>query len=233
MLYTKNMSSRKFTYQGNSSLFSKSVVLTLLLSISVIFNIFFFLRDTDRDEGVPVIGVIDGDTIILEGKSKVRLRHIDAPDEPFCGSEDARKALIKLAMGKKVRVEELIPDQYGRGMALVYDGNTLINEKMIENGWVRYHHDISSEEEVLKQANEKAKEEKLGIYSLCQSTENTKNPKCVIKGNIDKSTDTHIYYLPNCAQYAYTVVEEDMGEEWFCTEKEAIKAGFTKAQTCK
>lgn len=210
----------------------KSSILIIPLIISVLLNVFFLFKNNNGDKGISVIGVIDGDTVVLEGKSKVRLRHMDAPDEPFCGSEDARKALVKLAMGKKVRVEELIPDQYGRGMALVYDGKTLINEKMIESGWVRYHHDISSEEEVLKQASEKAKEAKLGIYGKCQSTENAKNPKCVIKGNIDKSTDTHIYYLPNCAQYAYTVVEEDMGEEWFCTEKEAAKAGFTKAQTC-
>lgn len=219
---------RKFTL-----LLRKSVMLTLLLTTSVIFNIFFLLRDTDRDEGVPVVGVIDGDTVVLEGKSRVRLRHMDAPDEPFCGSKEAQETLEKLVTGKKVRVQELIPDQYGRGMALVYIGNTLINQKMIESGWVRYHHDISSKEEDLKKASEKAKEEKLGIYASCQSMENTKNPKCNIKGNIDKSTDTHIYYLPNCAQYAYTVVEEDIGETWFCTEREAIKAGFSKAKTCK
>jgi hypothetical protein len=28
------------------------------------------------------------------------------------------------------------------------------------------------------------------------------------------------------------IVEKDLGEDWFCTEKEAIKAGFTKASNC-
>lgn len=71
----------------------------------------------------------------------------------------------------------LVKNNNNEGMALIYDGNTLINEKMIESGWVRYHHDISSKEDILK----KAKEEKLGIYALCQSMENTMNPKCHIK----------------------------------------------------
>ncbi|MBI4990630.1 hypothetical protein HZB96_00880 [Candidatus Gottesmanbacteria bacterium] len=49
----------------------------------------------------PVL--IDGDTVVLEGKSMVRLRHLDAPDNPFCGSREARKTLEKLVLGKKVR----------------------------------------------------------------------------------------------------------------------------------
>lgn len=228
MLYTVSMGVKKFRFPSNTGL------LILFLISSVFLNIFLITANRQtKNDGVPVIGVIDGDTLVLEGKSLVRLRHIDAPEDPYCGSSEAKKILEQLVMGKKVRLEEQIPDQYGRGMALVYAANKLINLELIRSGWVRYHHDISTKTEVLKQTSVQAKEEKLGIYGSCQSTENTKNPKCVIKGNIDKSTDTHIYYLPNCAQYAYTLLEEDIGESWFCTEKEAIKAGFSKAQTCK
>lgn len=185
-----------------------------------------------KTEGVKVVGVIDGDTLVLEGKSRVRLRHVDAPEKGLCGNEQATQMLTKLALGKKVLIEETIPDQYGRGMALTYVGDTLINEKMVATGWVRYHSDISTKAPEIKLAFQNAREKKYGVYGVCQSTENTDKPKCNIKGNIDKSTDTHIYFIPGCAQYQFTVVEKDIGEQWFCTESEAKKAGYVKAKTC-
>ena len=144
-----------------------------------------------------------------------------------------QKKLEKLALGKSVRIEETIPDQYGRGMALVYDNQTLINKEMVASGWVRYHHDNSPVTEEVKAASDLARREKRGIYGACQSTENLKQPKCNIKGNIDKSTDSRIYYVPGCAQYRFAIVEEDIGEQWFCSEAEAKKAGYIKAKTCK
>jgi hypothetical protein len=72
------------------------------------------------------------------------------------------------------------------------------------------------------------------VASFAVSTQNTQHPTCIIKGNIDKNkyTDNKKYYLPGCAQYDFTIVEKDIGEDWFCTEKEAIQAGFVKAETC-
>ncbi|MFH0762508.1 MAG: hypothetical protein V1925_01290, partial [Candidatus Omnitrophota bacterium] len=58
------------------------------------------------------------------------------------------------------------------------------------------------------------------------------NPKCVIKGNYDKNSSLSNYYFPGCPQYEFTIVEKDLGENWFCTEKEAQAAGFTKAKNC-
>lgn len=202
------------------------------LILSVVLNVFQFFHASPPSPGVKVIGVIDGDTVVLEGKVRVRLRYVDAPEKGRCGYEQATKELERLAMEKNVRIEETIPDQYGRGMALVYNGKMLINEKMVASGWVRYHHDITDVTERIKSADDAARAEKLGIYGACQSMENTKNPKCNIKGNIDKFTDTRIYHMPGCAQYKTAIVEEDIGESWFCTEVEAKKAGYVKSKTC-
>lgn len=204
-------------------------LLAFLFIPSLILNVILLNQQSETSRGVPVVGVIDGDTIVLEGKSKVRLRHVDAPDDPNCGSREATQALEKLVIGTSVRIEEQIPDQYGRGMALVYAGDTLINEELLASGWVRYHHDISSHEERLKKASEKAKTSELGIYGKCQLKE---NKKCPIKGNIDSKTKTHIYYVPGCVQYNTTIVQEDVGEQWFCTEKEARDAGYRKSERC-
>ncbi len=209
------------------------VFLLPALIVSVVLNVFLLFRGSLPSPGIKVIGVIDGDTVVLEGKSRVRLRYVDAPEKGLCGYEQATMELERLAMGKTVRIEETVPDTYGRGMALVYVGNTLINKEMVASGWVRYHHDNSKVTEEMKAASDQARAGKLGIYVSCQSTENTDNPKCNIKGNIDKSTDTHIYYVPGCAQYQFTVVEKDIGEQWFCSEAEAKKAGYVKSKTCK
>jgi len=201
-----------------------------VLIVSVVLNIFLIAKTTST--GVSVIGVIDGDTLVLEGKSKVRLRYVDAPEINLCGGQEAKAYLEKLVVGRKVRLEDLIPDQYGRGMALVYVGDTLINKAMVASGWVRYHHDNSPVTDEVKQVSEAARSEKRGIYGMCQSLEPDK-PNCIIKGNLDKNSNAKTYYLPGCAQYSFTVVEKDIGEAWFCTEAEARQAGYTKAKTCK
>jgi len=229
MGYTENMAKKPKPLP-------RITLLILILIPSVLLNLFFILNQSrfkSKIGAVRVIGVIDGDTLVLEGKIKVRLRQVDAPELLYCGGEEAKKELETLVTGKFVRLEEQIPDQYGRAMALVYVGNVLINRKMVESGWVRYHYDITKQAEELKAANEKAKVNKLGIYKICQAKENTQNPSCNIKGNIDKANDKKRYYLPDCAQYAFTIVEKDVGEEWFCTEAAARKAGYSKAETCR
>jgi endonuclease YncB( thermonuclease family) len=204
-----------------------------LLFISLVLNIFLLLRNIPQQSGVLVIGVIDGDTLVLEGKSKVRLRYADAPELDLCGGAEAKAFLEKLVVGKKMRIENQIPDQYGRGMALVYMGNTLVNKEMLLSGWARYHSDSSEVTEEMKTAFADAQNAKRGVYSKCQSKDIPDKPNCVIKGNIDKNSDARTYYMPDCAQYKFTIVEKDEGEGWFCTEKEALAAGFTKAKTCK
>ena len=52
----------------------------------------------------------------------------------------------------------------------------------------------------------------------------------VIKGNMDSRTGARIYYLPGNLFYSTTVTDEAQGDMWFCTEEEAIAAGWQKAK---
>lgn len=187
--------------------------------------------DQISDPGVVVEGVIDGDTIVVEPKTRVRLRHIDAPELRYCGGKEAKDALEKLITGKRVTLTEQVPDQQGRGMAFVYVSNLLVNRELLAGGYVRFHHDTSTKADELKALGLEVKGAKKGIFGACQSTTNTKSPACVIKGNIDRTKKT--YHMPGCTQYPFTVVEEDIGEQWFCTEGEAKAAGYTKSERCK
>ena len=54
---------------------------------------------------------------------------------------------------------------------------------------------------------------------------------CDIKGNISSSGEK-IYHLPECQSYSKTIIDESAGERWFCSESEALSAGWRKARNC-
>ena len=54
-------------------------------------------------------------------------------------------------------------------------------------------------------------------------------PGCVIKGNISSSGE-RIYHMPGQRYYDKTLINEHQGERWFCTEQEAMAAGWRKAK---
>lgn len=217
----------------NSLISPISLIPLILLLLSISFNIYQFANRRSSSSAIPVIGVIDGDTLVLEGKVRLRLRHLDAPELDLCGGPEAKQQLEDLVAGKSVDIAEKILDQRGRAMSLIYVGNTLINREMLKSGWARYHHDQSAVAADLKAVADAAKAESLGIFGpKCRQTENPDRPDCVIKGNLNDVTGEKKYYLPGCVQYNTTIIEKDMGEQWFCSEKEALAAGYVKSLAC-
>ena len=104
---------------------------------------------------------------------------------------------------------------------------------MAQNGLGIYTSTKTVEREKINEAVESARNKQVGIFSqACSQTENIDNPKCNIKGNIGKHDRKKYYHLPVCAEYNRTVVELHLGEQWFCSEKEAIKEGYTKSKNC-
>ena len=49
--------------------------------------------------------------------------------------------------------------------------------------------------------------------------------QCLIKGNIN-SKGEKIYHLPGSSSYDSTKIDTSQGERWFCTEYDAIRAGW-------
>jgi micrococcal nuclease len=58
----------------------------------------------------------------------------------------------------------------------------------------------------------------------------TASGNCLIKGNI--SSNGKIYHIPGCNSYDKTSIDLSAGERWFCSEDEAIAAGWRKAKNC-
>jgi hypothetical protein len=52
---------------------------------------------------------------------------------------------------------------------------------------------------------------------------------CAIKGNISSSGE-RIYHVPGQRYYDKTLINGLQGGRWFCTEQEAIAAGWRKAK---
>lgn len=217
----------------NSPISPIPLITLILLLLSVSLNIYQFIKPRPSSSAIPVIGVIDGDTLVLEGKVRLRLRHLDAPELNLCGGPEAKQELENLVSGKSVDIAEKILDQRGRAMSLVYVDDTLVNREMLASGWARYHHDQSTIATDLKAVADAAKAEAKGIFGpKCRQTENFDRPDCVIKGNLNDVTGEKKYYLPGCTQYNTTIIEKDMGEQWFCSEKEALDAGYVKSLAC-
>jgi len=210
------------------------VVLVLFFALSLGVNVYQFNLLQKTADTILVERVIDGDSIILGSNGiRARLKNVEAPEIGNCGADQAKKRLQDLVEGKKVKVEFSGEDTYNRSLVFLFQNNTLINKVLMEEGLVRYDGSPSSYRDSLRDAHQEAVSAKKGIYGLPCLSEKPDDPKCLIKGNVDKhDTDKGMYFLPGCSEYNQTPIEKDLGDKWFCTEKEAQKEGFVKATHC-
>lgn len=206
------------------------IILLVVSSVSLFLNTKFFKTLQLENK---VVEVVDGDTFQLNSGKRVRLMGVDAPEYDRCGGQEAKNRLSALILNKTVILKEEVTESYGRSLALVYVGNALINEILLKEGWGRTDYRNNSQRQKLTDAFHFAQNNKRGIFSsLCREVETKIIDNCSIKANIDKATYKKFYHLPNCKQYNQIIIEKDIGERYFCTEDEAIKAGFVKSSGC-
>lgn len=210
-----------------------------LLAVSLILNIllgFYLFRSQNAPVAstqsplYTVTAVYDGDTIALDNHQQIRLLNLNAAELNNCSGPEAKSFLEGLVLGKKVKVVGDQNDINNRLLALVYLNDELINEKLISAGLARFKSQASPESSRLQKAFTEAKAAKRGLFSYCIQSQNPQNPKCSIKGNNREGDKT--YSFPGCGSYQNTILELDQGDRWFCTEKDAQSAGFTKALNC-
>ena len=89
--------------------------------------------------GAEVTRIIDGDTIVLNDSSKIRLYGIDCPERGQPGEVEATQATSQLVTGQTVRIEEMYTDRYGRTVAIVFlESGKGLQELLLQKGmaWV-------------------------------------------------------------------------------------------------
>jgi endonuclease YncB( thermonuclease family) len=200
--------------------------------------------------------VIDGDTIVLANQ-RIRLHGIDAPESKQkcmkadgslypCGTM-ATFALAEMVGKHWVNCTGDSSDRYNRLIATCNTGPVNLNREMVRLGWALAYRQYSSNYIAVEAASQA---KRLGLWQgafikpwqwrrgvrLKQSPSSTPKPgsvrvnsDCKIKGNISRS-GTRIFHRPDSRYYANTRINISAGERWFCSEEEAIQAGWRPAK---
>jgi micrococcal nuclease len=203
-----------------------------MLLIGLIAGIYIFRPE----KTFLVTQVTDGDTIVLEDGRTIRYLNLDTPEigqgenPDECFGQEAKKINEELVLGKRIRLEldTNQMDRFGRTLAYVFVDDTFVNKELLGLGAAEFHLDtinIAYQQELVAAA-QKAHEDKAGRWSQCAP-----DPEkgCLIKGNLDR-LDKRWYHLPSFRHYDQVVVNLEDSDRWFCTEQEAIQAGFEKAR---
>jgi endonuclease YncB( thermonuclease family) len=187
--------------------------------------------------------VVDGDTIEISG-IRIRLEGIDAPElRQSCprrwygewpAGRDAAAALGGMVAGRRVTCQSHGTDKYGRMLGVCFVGPQDLNRAMVRRGlawaFVRYSRRYVTDEQSARAARR-------GIWQAsCRPAWRYRAARwsngaevapggCAIKGNISAG-GRRVYHMPWGRWYAKTKIEPGKGERWFCSEREALDAGW-------
>lgn len=206
------------------------------------------------EKAYEVVRVVDGDTIdvSIDGKvQRLRLIGINTPEtvdprKPVeCFGKEASNKAKSLLTGKKVIIESDSSqgerDKYDRLLRYVFfEDGTSFNLLMIKEGYAyEYTYDTAYKYQAkFKEAQKEAETNKAGLWGdTCNGKATpvditqTGSNSCTIKGNIN-SKGEKIYHAFGCGSYNKTTIDESKGEKWFCSDDEALNAGWRKALNC-
>ena len=122
---------------------------------------------TAKAETATILRVIDGDTCLLEDERRVRYLGMNAPEKGDPHAREATLANNSLVGGREIRMEFLRAreDSYGRILAFVFVNGTFVNEALVRQGHAHIRFPVGVKYgERLRQAQQKAREEGLGIW---------------------------------------------------------------------
>jgi micrococcal nuclease len=178
---------------------------------------------------------LDGDDILLcDGNTctDMRLCGIDAPERGCPCYDEATKALQALVQGKQVKCIQVgggtpcdgksPPTNRNRVIAQCFVDGTDIGGILVERGlacdWERFSGGYYSR-------NGKGHACPQNHRTSCQAAP---APACHLPACEIKGSYSGIYHMPGCGSYAMTTNVK----QWFCSEEEALAAGYRKANNC-
>ena len=189
------------------------------------------------------VSIFDGDTLEI-GPVLLRLHGIDAPENgQKCTTRDggawrcgaaASARMANFISGKALDCNPLDRDPYGRIIARCTADGVDLGALMVREGlawaFLEYSMDYAEMETAARDAG-------LNVWQAeTQTPWDYRNDKwnravearpdgCPIKGNIGAGK-VKIYHTPWSPNYGTTKIDETKDEVWFCTEAEALAAGW-------
>lgn len=186
--------------------------------------------------------VVDGDTFVTNSGDKVRLIGVNTPEvhgKVEAYGEEASKYSKEQLTDRKVYMfqDAGSTDKYGRLLRYVFidQDPIMYNDRLMMEGLantmtiapnVMYADHFVELEQTARKQNKGLWADKSSNSNSSSST-STSSAGCskpTIKGNIN-SKNEKIYHVPGGAAY-----EQTQAEQLFCTEDEAVAAGFRKAK---
>jgi micrococcal nuclease len=188
------------------------------------------LRDK-KYEAATVKRVIDGDTFETDSAQKVRLIGVNTPERHGQAQYYGREASDfskKQLNGKKIYMFKDVSDtdKYNRLLRYVFikDNPVMFNEMLLMEGYgntMTIPPDVMFAEKFLS-LERQARENSKGLWGESEHAHACQEPE--IKGNIN-SRNEKIYHMPGGRYY-----DQTKAEKMFCTEEEAIAAGYRKSK---
>lgn len=187
----------------------------------------------------------------------VNTPEVDGPyTEEECYGAEASAFTKSLLEGQWITIEsdgtQPDRDKYNRLLRYVYLAGVDFGDYIIDEGYgYEYTYGVPYlKQEEYKESQSAAKNANKGLWASCYVSKsdddaapieegNTanevvhvygENGDCNIKGNISYSTGEKIYHMPWQENYWDTVISPEYGERWFCSEEEAVSAGWRKAR---
>lgn len=215
--------------------------LVRIVSLKYIGLLTFVIAFSGQTCSADAVAIVDGDTIDL-GEVRYRINGIDAPEAgQKCGSpsgdwtcgEEAMRRLAALVEGATVECEPLADDGRGRFIATCLADGVDVGSEMVRTGYawafIRYS-DVYVLQEVEARSTGavvwRGEPQRPWDYRAdrWRSAETAAPEGCPIKGNI--SRHGMIYHPTWSPWYEKTRINTARGERCFCSEEEAVEAGW-------
>ena len=198
---------------------------------------------------VGPIRVIDADTIDIGAPTYVRLVGIDAAEtEQTCTAADGRtvacgalatEGVRALYEGRPAVCAVAAYDRYDRALAVCTVEGQEVNARLVELGLARAYRGnatYAAEEDAARAAARGLWAYDMEDPAAWRARQRDREAAatdapdgCAIKGNISGSG--RIYHLPGQQNYDRTRISTRHGERWFCSEEEALAAGWRRARS--
>ena len=162
-------------------------------------------------EKATLAKIVDGDTIDLGDKRRIRLANINAPEHDSPLYKDSLSYLNHF-LYTRIEVEPLGKDGYSRTLARLYSGTDYINLSIVKNGYASKFMVRQGEEKTFALAEEEALKQGKGIWkksSLFGSLSILVNPKeefVLIENNLKGNNKINLeaYVMKDESRETYT-----------------------------